>query len=277
MDFISRYVSHQPDAQGMVNYSAEEQRIWKVLFERQTKVILGRACDEFMEGLECLNLSADHIPQLPEVSRVLNAKTGWEVVAVPALISARAFFELLANKQFPVATFIRCAEELDYVQEPDIFHETFGHCPMLTNPVYAEFVNNYAKRVLSFPESDWPLLQRLFWFTVEFGLIKTSKGLRIYGGGILSSYSETVFSVESDLAMRVLFDPLVAFRVPYRIDMLQFVYFVIDSYQQLYDFATTDMAEIIQRAHKLGEYPPFFKVDEGNPSIHIHACNAECE
>lgn len=271
MDFVSRYVSHQPNKQGIVNYSAEEQEVWRILFERQTKVIRGRACDEFMEGLECLNLSAECIPQLPEVNNRLQAKTGWEVTAVPALISARDFFELLAEKKFPAATFIRREDELDYVKEPDIFHELFGHCPMLTNPIYADFVHNYACKVLTFEESDWPLLQRLFWFTVEFGLINTKKGLRIYGGGILSSISETIFSVESDLSMRVLFDPLVAFRVPYRIDMLQSVYFVINDYQQLYDFVRLEMGELMQRAHKLGEYPPFFKVDEGNPNIHIHA------
>ena len=162
--------------------------------------------------------------------------------------------------------------ELDYVKEPDIFHELFGHCPMLTVKVYADFVHNYALKVLSFPESDWPLLQRLFWFTVEFGLMNTSKGLRAYGGGILSSISETVYSVESNLAMRVIFDPVVAFRTPYRIDMLQPVYFVIDDYHKLYDFVTSNIGELIQQARSLGEYPPFFPVDADNPNIHIYAC-----
>ena len=133
-------------------------------------------------------------------------------------------------------------------------------------------MHDYACKVLSFPETDWPLLQRLFWFTVEFGLIKTANGLRAYGGGILSSTSETVYSVESDLAMRVLFDPLVAFRMPYRIDMLQPVYFVIDDYHQLYDFVTSNIGELILRARSLGEYAPFFAVDVDNPNIHIHAC-----
>jgi len=232
----------------------------------------GRACNEFIQGLQSLNLTADNVPQLPDINRRLKAQTGWQVTPVAALISARAFFELLAGRQFPAATFIRTEEELDYVKEPDIFHELFGHCPLLTDPVYADFIHDYARKVLSFPEADWPLLQRIFWFTVEFGLIKTANGLRAYGGGILSSISETVYSVESDLAMRVLFDPLAAFRMPYRIDMLQPVYFVIDDYQQLYDFVTANIAELMQRAHALGEYPPFFPVDEGNPSIHIHAC-----
>lgn len=272
MDFVSRYVSHQPDANGLVHYSAEEHRVWQMLYERQMALLPGRACDEFLEGLTSLGLTATTIPQLPEVSRSLFEQTGWRVAPVPALISARAFFELLADRHFPAATFIRCREELDYVKEPDIFHELFGHCPMLTNPVFADFVHDYARHVLRFPESDWPLLQRLFWFTVEFGLIQTSQGLRAYGGGILSSISETAYSVESDVPMRVLFDPVAAFRTPYRIDMLQSIYFVINSYHKLYEVIDADLKQCIERAHSLGEYPPFFPVDDGNPCIHIHAC-----
>lgn len=272
MNFISQYVSHKPDAKGFVNYSSAEHAVWKTLYNRQANILPNRACDEFLKGLESLELTAQAIPQLPDVNRRLKAKTGWQVEPVPALISARDFFELLAKKRFPAATFIRTEEELNYVKEPDIFHEIFGHCPMLTNLVYADFVHDYAQKVLTFPESDWPLLQRLFWFTVEFGLIQTKKGLRAYGGGILSSISETVYSVESDLAMRVLFDPVVAFRTPYRIDMLQPIYFVISDYKQLYEFVASDILLVMRRAHELGEYPPFFPVDEGNPSIHIHAC-----
>lgn len=272
MEFVSRYVSHQPDAHGMVDYSPEENSIWKQLYERQRAILPNRACDEFMKALETLELHPDRIPQLPDISKKLELLTGWKVEAVAALISARAFFELLASKRFPAATFIRCQEELDYVQEPDIFHEIFGHCPMLTDPVYADFVHRYALKVLSLPESDWPLLQRLFWFTVEFGLIQTSRGLRAYGGGILSSISETAYSVESDIPMRVLFDPVVVFRTPYRIDMLQRVYFVIDDYQQLYDFVTQDTVAYLNRARALGEFPPLFPVDKNNPGVHILAC-----
>lgn len=272
MEFSSRYVAHVPDAQGLVNYSAEENRIWNILFERQIKLLPGRACDEFLAGLETLGINSEAIPQLPEVSQKLKAKTGWEVVPVAALISAREFFELLANRHFPAATFIRCEEELDYVQEPDIFHEIFGHCPMLTDPIYADFVHDYACKVLTFPETDWPLLQRMFWFTVEFGLIHTAKGLRAYGGGILSSISETVYCVESDVPVRILFEPVVAFRTPYRIDMLQPVYFVIESYQTLYDFVLSNVSDLLARTRQLGEFPPFFEVDYNNPNIHIRAC-----
>ena len=272
MTFVSRYVSHQPDEQGLIQYSVEEHRVWQRLFLRQKNLLPGRACDAFLNGLKRLCLTPDAIPQLPAVSEQLKASTGWQVVPVPALISARDFFQLLAEQRFPAATFIRVEEELDYVKEPDIFHELFGHCPMLTDKVYADFLHDYACKVLTFPESDWALLQRLFWFTVEFGLIKTSQGLRAYGGGILSSISETVYSVESDLAMRVLFDPVVAFRTPYRIDRLQPIYFVIDDYHQLYEFVTSNIGELLERARSLGEYPPFFPVDENNPNIHIHAC-----
>ena len=272
MNFVSRYVAHQPDEQGIISYTAAEHHVWSILFERQRKLLPGRACDEFLQGLQNLGFESNIIPQLPDVSRKLLAMTGWQVAPVPALISARSFFELLAQRRFPAATFIRCEEEIDYVKEPDIFHELFGHCPMLTHQVYADFVHDYALKVLNFPESDWPLLQRLFWFTVEFGLINTAKGLRAYGGGILSSISETVYCVESDTPMRALFNPVVAFRTPYRIDMLQPVYFVIDDYHQLYDFVATNMGESLQRARLLGEYPPFFFVDKNNPNIHIHAC-----
>lgn len=272
MDFISRYKAHQPDNNGMIHYSAEENRVWAQLFKRQMKLLPGIASEEYMQGLNALGMDAECIPQLLDVSQRLRNLTGWEVVPVEALISAREFFELLAARRFPAATFIRCAEELDYVTEPDIFHELFGHCPMLTHLVFADFIHDYACYVLNRPESEWALLQRLFWFTVEFGLIHTDKGVRAYGGGILSSISETVYSVQSDVPMRVLFDPLVAFRTPYRIDMLQSVYFVINDYQQLYDCVKSDLGAIIQRAHLLGEYPPFFPVDANNPNIHVHAC-----
>ena len=271
-EFVSKYIAHKPDSRGMVNYSDEENRVWSLLYARQQVLLPGRACDDYLNGLDKLEITQDHIPQLCDVSRVLRDLTGWEVVPVSALISARAFFELLAARRFPAATFIRTEQELDYVQEPDIFHELFGHCPMLADPIYADFMQAYAQHVLSFPESDWPLFQRLFWFTVEFGLIHTEKGLRSYGGGILSSVSETVYSVESDVPMRVLFNPLVALRTPYRIDRLQAVYFVIHSYQELYNLVTLNFKDLLQKARTLGEFPAMFEVEGNNPSIHIYAC-----
>lgn len=272
MDFKSSYVAHKPDKQGFIQYSKEEHAVWQILFARQKKLLPNRACPEFLQGLTLLGLSESTIPQLPDVSKRLNKATGWQVAPVAALISARHFFELLAKKQFPAATFIRDEEELDYVKEPDIFHELFGHCPMLTDPVYANFIHDFACFVLTQPEDNWALLQRLFWFTVEFGLIKTKEGLRAYGGGILSSISETVYSVESVEALRVLFDPVVAFRTPYRIDRLQPIYFVIDDFAQLYAMVNSQLSACIDKARALGEYPPLFPVDAHNPNIHIYAC-----
>jgi phenylalanine-4-hydroxylase len=272
MEFVSRYVSHTPDAAGYVAYSEEEDKVWNTLYLRQQALLSNRASAAFIAGLSALDLSSDNIPQLPDVNKKLHAATGWAVSPVAALISARAFFELLADKKFPTATFIRDKSSLDYVQEPDVFHELFGHCPMLTNPVYADFIHAYAKRVLTFDEADWPLLQRFFWFTVEFGLIQDESGLKAYGGGILSSIGETPYSVESSEAMRVLFDPVTVFRMPYRIDALQPVYFVINSYQALYEFIDADWAELMAHARKLGEYAPYFPVEANNPSIHILAC-----
>ena len=207
MEFVSNYQSKIPNAEGYVEYSPEEHTVWKILFERQQKILPNRACDAFISGLSKLEFSANQIPQLPIVSKRLKALTGWQVTPVQALISAREFFELLSQRLFPAATFIRRADELDYIKEPDIFHELFGHGPMLCDGVFADFVQAYARLVLSFPEHQWPLLQRLFWFTVEFGLIKSADGYRAYGGGILSSVSETIYSVESAVPMRLFFEP----------------------------------------------------------------------
>src|SRR5471032_3103459 len=189
----TQYVAREPDAQGFIDYPAEEHAVWNTLITRQLKVIEGRACQEYLDGIEKLGLPHDRIPQLGEINKVLGETTGWQVARVPALIPFQTFFELLANKQFPAATFIRTREELDYLQEPDIFHEVFGHCPLLTNQAYADFTENYGKLGLKASPEDRKLLARLFWFTIEFGLIKTASGLRIYGGGILSSKEETIF------------------------------------------------------------------------------------
>jgi phenylalanine-4-hydroxylase len=273
MEFISNYVAKQPDDRGFVNYSIEENAVWQILYERQHDIIQNRACEEFIAGLGRLKLTPYGIPQLPEVNLELSKLTGWIVVPVAALISPREFFTLLANRKFPAATFIRDRKSLNYVQEPDIFHELFGHCPMLTEIVYANFLQDYAKAVLDFPEKDWPLLQRLFWYTVEFGLIRLSNGqYRAYGGGILSSIEETPFCLESSEALRIDFDPLAALRMPYRIDRMQTTYFVIDDYQHLYKILERDLESLIADARKLGEYPALFPLDGNQVNIHINAC-----
>ncbi|MBA2650427.1 MAG: phenylalanine 4-monooxygenase [Legionella sp.] len=272
MEFTSRYVAHVPDADGFIQYSEEDKKVWSILFNRQMKLLPGRACEAFLSGLKDLRICANEIPQLPQLGQILQEKTEWQLAPVVALISHRKFFELLANKQFPVATFIRSEEELNYVKEPDIFHEIFGHCPLLTNQVYADFIHDYACKVLTFPESDWPLLQRLFWFTVEFGLINTEQGIRAYGGGILSSIAETEYSIESDIPLRVLFDPVAVFRTPYRIDNLQPIYYVIKDFPTLFNFVLSDIVALLSRARRLGEFPPFFLAEPDNPNVHIKAC-----
>lgn len=261
----SKYVSRIPDAKGIIDWSAEENAVWHDLVERQLKHIPGKACDEYMHGLELLNLPQDRIPQLHEINEVLMRETGWQVAQVPALIPFDEFFRLLANKQFPVATFIRTREEFDYLQEPDIFHEIFGHCPLLTNPAFAHFTHKYGELGLAASPKERVYLARLYWFTVEFGLLKTPNGLRIYGGGILSSPGETEYAVNSDKPERLPLKPLDALRTPYRIDIMQPLYYTIESTDELFEIADLDIMALVEEAMELGllepKFPPKPKVD----------------
>jgi phenylalanine-4-hydroxylase len=177
---------------------------------------------------------------------------------VPSLIPFEHFFTLLANRKFPAATFIRRRAELDYLQEPDIFHEVFGHCPMLTNQACADFTHNYGELSLTASPEDQVLLAKLYWFTIEFGLIKTKAGLRAYGGGILSSMSETLYCVESDIPQRKPFDVIDVLRTPYRIDIMQPIYFVIDSFDVLYHLIDMDLIGLIREARKMGMHEPIY-------------------
>lgn len=272
MEFKSKYQAKEPDSRGYVAYTPAEDKVWQILYERQVKLLPRRACQEYMQGIEKLQFNITTVPQLPDIDANLQALTGWGTAPVTALISSEKFFSLLASRRFPVATFIRSRAELDYVTEPDIFHELFGHCPMLTDQAFADFVQAYAQMALDFGSAYWPLLLRFFWFTVEFGLINTPEGLRTYGGGILSSREETVYCIESDAPERKSFDPVEIFRTPYRIDMLQPVYYVIDSYQQLYDVIDNDIKAYIEKAKKLGELPPLFPVELDNPAIYMGVC-----
>ena len=175
----SSYQSKQPDAKGRIGYSVAENTVWRDLYARQEALLPGRVCDEFLAGLRALDLPRNRVPQLSEVDAALNAASGFGIEAVPALISPESFFALLADRKFPVATFIRRREDFDYLQEPDVFHEIFGHCPMLANPTLANFIQRYGEMALGAEKSYQWMLQRLFWFTVEFGLIETPEGLRI--------------------------------------------------------------------------------------------------
>lgn len=253
----TQYVAREPDATGFIDYSEAEHRIWNTLITRQLKVIEGRACQAYLDGIEQLALPQDRIPQLGEINRVLGATTGWQVERVPALIPFQTFFELLASKRFPVATFIRSEEELDYLQEPDIFHEVFGHCPLLTNPWFAEFTHTYGKLGLAASKEQRVYLARLYWMTIEFGLVDTPQGRKIYGGGILSSPKETVYSVSTTPEHQP-FDPIEAMRTPYRIDILQPVYFVLSDLKRLFDLAHEDIMGMARTAAELGLHAPKF-------------------
>ena len=262
----TRYVAREPDENGFIEYPAAEHAVWNTLITRQMKLIEGRACQEYLDGIEQLALPHDRIPQLSEINAVLAATTGWQVARVPALIPFQTFFELLASKRFPVATFIRSEEELDYLQEPDIFHEIFGHCPLLTNPWFAEFTHTYGKLGLSASKEQRVYLARLYWMTIEFGLVDTPEGRRIYGGGILSSPKEAVYSLSSEPVHKA-FDPLDAMRTPYRIDILQPLYFVLPDLKRLFDLAHEDIMGMVEQGMQLGLHAPTFAPKNPSSSL----------
>jgi phenylalanine-4-hydroxylase len=226
-------------------YTESQHAIWRHLFERQHRILIGRACDAFLAGLDGLGIAADGIPDFQHLSRVLQAATGWEIVAVPGLVPDAIFFEHLANRRFPSTCFIRTAAELDYLPEPDVFHDIYGHVPLLTNPVFADYMQAYGQGGLKASgQAALHHLARLYWYTVEFGLIATPAGLRIYGSGILSSKGETMFSLEDSSPNRVRFDLLRVMRTRYRIDDFQETYFVIDGFNQLFEATRPDFTPI---------------------------------
>ena len=258
----SKYIAKQPDERGVIPYSEEEHAIWHELITRQMEIVQGRACQEFLDGLAMLGLPENRIPQPGEVSRVLHDRTGWQVEPVPALISFDRFFELLSEKRFPAASFIRSREEMDYLQEPDIFHEIFGHAAMLTHPAFADFTHAYGLAGLKANKREKMFIARLYWFTVEFGLLNTRDGLRIYGGGINSSPGETVYALESEIPERRPFDATSALRTPYRIDIYQTVYYVLNELDELFELARADLLGMIHIAQSLGEFSPTFPPKE---------------
>lgn len=253
------YVSKQPNSKGLIDWTKDENHTWHTLITRQSEIVKTRACPEFLEGLEKIGFSQNHVPQHTEINARLKDFSGWEVEVVPALIPAKEFFTLLANKKFPAASFIRIPEELDYIQEPDIFHEFYGHVPLLTFNEYANFMEEFGKIALSITSKDRRRLFRLFWFTIEFGLLKTPKGIRAYGGGMLSSIHETVYSVESPIAIREDFDPLKALRTPYRIDIPQPLYYVLNNFTDLYKILDNDLIALLEESKELGDFEPLFE------------------
>lgn len=259
---MSQYQSKAVDDNGLVAWSCEENAIWHDLMERQLSLVKTHACQEYLSGLALLNLPRDRVPQLADINQVLLNATGWQVAPVPALISFDKFFELLASRRFPVATFLRSREEFDYLQEPDFFHEVFGHCAMLTNPNFAHFTHIYGQLGAAAPPELRAYLARLYWFTVEFGLVKEGSALKIYGGGILSSPGETIAALTTKTVQREAFNINRVLRTPYRIDIMQPIYFVLSDIDQLYQLSKLDLMAEVKRASLDGLYPPLFLAKE---------------
>jgi phenylalanine-4-hydroxylase len=248
--------------QDWASYSPAEHSRWDRLFKRSRAILQDRACDEFLAMLNALELSQSGIPHMEKLSDRLEKMTGWRVVPVSDLVPDEVFFDHLANRRFPAGAFIRPEQEMDYLKEPDVFHDVFGHVPLLANPVYANFMQAYGKggqRAMRL--GHLANLARLYWYTVEFGLIRTDTGLRIFGAGIMSSCSESVFALESDSPNRVAFDLERIMRTKYIIDDFQQTYFVIDSFEKLLEECYQDFGPLYERlrsatdieAHELRE------------------------
>lgn len=243
--------------QGWDRYTAEEHGVWRTLYERQTRLLPGRACNEFVSGMKALPIGGDEIPDFRRLSEVLMKHTGWQVVAVPGLVPDDVFFEHLANRRFPSGQFIRKPHELDYLEEPDVFHDVFGHVPMLMNPAIADYVQAYGVGGLRATKLGvLSQLARVYWYTVEFGLVRQRDGLRIYGSGIASSFTESIFALDDSSPNRIRFELERVMRTRYRIDDFQETYFVVDSLEELLGLAEIDFAPSYQRIKELPEIEP---------------------
>lgn len=238
-------------------YTEEEHAIWKTLYQRMERILPGRACDEFLQGLRQLDIGADRIPNMEKLSDELQKRTGWRVVAVPSLVPDDIFFAHLANRRFPAGHFIRRRDQLDYIEEPDVFHDVFGHVPMLALPVFADYMEAYGKGGLRANKlGSLDNLARLYWYTVEFGLIAKPEGLRLYGSGIASSSAESIYSVGDASPNRIHFDLERVMRTKYRIDDFQESYFVINSFDELFQETYKDFGPIYQRLQSGPTYEP---------------------
>lgn len=226
-------------------YTAAEHDVWVKLYERQARLLSGRACDEFLGGLNALQLNRGGIPDFKRINGDLGRLTGWQVVAVPGLVPDAIFFDHLANRRFPAGRFIRGLDQLDYLAEPDVFHDVFGHVPMLTNPVFADYMQAYGQGGLrALNQGQLHNLARLYWYTVEFGLLATPLGLRVYGAGIASSAAETLYALDDPRPRRAKFDLERVMRTPYRIDSFQDGYFVAPSLEALLQATLQDFSTI---------------------------------
>src|SRR5215468_617060 len=249
--------------QNWSQYSDEEHAVWRLLFERQQRLLAGRACQDYLDGLGGLGVAAHGIPDFRVLSDILDRATGWRIAAVPGLVPDAVFFDLLARRRFPSTCFIRRRDQLDYLQEPDVFHDIYGHVPMLMNPVFADYMQAYGEGGLkALRLGHLEQLARLYWYTVEFGLIATAEGLRIYGSGILSSAGESVYCLDDPRPRRLRFDLRRIMRTRYRIDDFQQLYFVIDDFQELFDATRPDFAPIYREIATLPDLEPTTRVDQ---------------
>ncbi|MDF4004338.1 phenylalanine 4-monooxygenase [Luteibacter sp. PPL552] len=258
-----RRVEHQQTDRGYVpvyatgtveqpwaSYSKTDHDVWDTLYRRQRELLPAYACQAFLDGLDAFGMGEGGIPRFDDLNEVLGKATGWRIVAVEGLLPDEVFFDHLANRRFPVSWWIRKPEQLDYLSEPDLFHDLFGHVPLLLNPVFADYMQAYGKGGMKAhaigPEALMNLT-RLYWYTVEFGLIRTDAGLRIYGAGIVSSKGESVYAIDSAAPNRIGFDLERVMNTRYRIDTYQQTYFVIDDFAQLFDATGPDFTPIYAR------------------------------
>ena len=239
-------------------YTAQEHAIWDQLFARQSNLLKGRVTEAFLNGLDVLRLSRSGIPDFEELSERLRGLTGWSVVAVPGLVPDAVFFEHLANRRFVAGRFMRKPEQLDYLQEPDVFHDLFGHVPLLSNPVFADYMQAYGEGGLRATKlGTLNKLARLYWYTVEFGLIRENGVLKIYGAGIASSYGESKYALYDGKPHRIAFDLERVMRTDYRIDRYQEIYFVIESFEDLrHQTADADFGPLYRRLEGMTELAP---------------------
>ena len=239
-------------------YTAEEHETWRQLFARQRALLPGRACQAFLEAQEAMGMSPDRIPRFDDLNAALADTTGFRIVGVEGLLPELDFFDHLATRRFPVTWWIRRPDQIDYIEEPDLFHDLFGHVPLLMNPVFADYLQAFGRggvKAHALGPDALMCLARLYWYTVEFGLIREQDGLRIYGSGIVSSSGESVYSVESAAPNRIGFDLERVMRTRYRIDTFQKTYFVIDSFEQLMRATEPDFTPIYARLAELEAYP----------------------
>ena len=258
--------------QNWAAYTEVEHQTWDTLYARQMKILPGRACEAFLNGLKALDLNAGGIPDFDVINPKLQALTGWTVVCVPGLVPDEVFFDHLANRRFVSGNFIRRTDQLDYLQEPDVFHDVFGHVPMLTDPTFADYMQAYGQGGMrALGRGQLHNLARLYWYTVEFGLLETAEGLRIYGAGIVSSRAESIFALDDPSPNRLGFDLERVMRTPYRIDDFQQVYFVIPSLKSLLKATLQDFAPIYERLSQA----PDIAIDEMAPGDRVFTCGTQ--